>query len=67
VHAQQAQRILNAVLDRGINFVDTSNDYGTSESYIGEFLSRRRDEFSLATKVGCRMVPAGDHDETGPT
>ena len=64
VNAQQAQRMLGAVLDRGINFVDTSNDYGTSETYIGEFLSQRRDEFSLATKVGCRMVPAGDHDET---
>ncbi|HEY2595848.1 MAG TPA: aldo/keto reductase, partial [Chloroflexota bacterium] len=60
----QAQRILGAVLEAGVTFVDTSNDYGLSESFIGEFLSDRRGEFTLATKVGCNMVPAGDHDDT---
>lgn len=63
----QAQRILSAVLDSGITFVDTSNDYGRSEAYIGQFLSERRGEYSLATKVGCEMVNAGDHDETPHT
>ena len=63
----QAQRILGAVLDSGITFVDTSNDYGRSETYIGQFLSQRRGEYNLATKVGCNMVPAGDHDETPHT
>jgi aryl-alcohol dehydrogenase-like predicted oxidoreductase len=64
VTPSQGERILDAVLDAGVTFVDTSNDYGLSESYIGEFLSDRRGEFTLATKVGCSMVPAGDHDET---
>jgi aryl-alcohol dehydrogenase-like predicted oxidoreductase len=63
----QAQRILEAVLDSGITFVDTANDYGRSETYIGQFLSQRRGEYNLATKVGCNMVPAGDHDETPHT
>jgi aryl-alcohol dehydrogenase-like predicted oxidoreductase len=63
----QAQAILTAVLDSGINFIDTSNDYGRSEAFIGEFLASRRDEYRLATKVGCSMVPAGDHDETPHT
>jgi aryl-alcohol dehydrogenase-like predicted oxidoreductase len=49
----QAQRILNAVLDSGINFIDTSPDYGTSEELIGRLLSHRRREFFLATKCGC--------------
>lgn len=44
---------LNAVLDAGINFLDTANDYGNSEEMIGRFLSHRRDEFLLATKCGC--------------
>ena len=44
---------LNAVLDAGINFVDTANDYGNSEEMIGRFLRHRRDEFILATKCGC--------------
>ncbi len=60
----QAERILNAVLDSGINFVDTSYDYGMSEEYIGKFLSRRRGEFLLATKCGCTLVNKGDHDDT---
>ena len=60
----QAERILNAVLDCGINFIDTSYDYGMSEEYIGRFLSRRRGEFYLATKCGCTLVNKGDHDDT---
>ncbi len=60
----QADRILNAVLDAGINFIDTAYDYGRSEEYIGRFISGRRNEYYLATKCGCTVVDAGDHDET---
>lgn len=61
---EQAETILNAVLDGDINFIDTANDYGKSEMYIGQFLSKRRDAFYIATKCGCHMLFAGDHDET---
>jgi len=61
---EQANTILNAVVDAGINFIDTSNDYGKSEMYIGQYLAKRRDEYYLATKCGCNMQFAGDHDET---
>jgi aryl-alcohol dehydrogenase-like predicted oxidoreductase len=64
---EEASSILAAVLDDGITFVDTANDYGLSEQYIGRFLADRRDEYALATKCGCTMVPAGDHDETPHT
>ena len=64
VRDEQADTILGAVLDAGITFVDTANDYGRSEEYIGRFLADRRDEYVLATKCGCSMIPAGDHDET---
>jgi aryl-alcohol dehydrogenase-like predicted oxidoreductase len=60
----EAERILNAVLDAGINFIDTAYDYGLSEEYIGRFISHRRDEYFLATKCGCTVVNAGHHDET---
>ena len=63
VSAAQADRILNAVLDSGINFVDTSYNYGMSEEYIGRFLSHRRSEYILATKCGCYLSPAGQHDD----
>jgi aryl-alcohol dehydrogenase-like predicted oxidoreductase len=45
-------RLLNAVLDLGINFIDTAPAYGLSEERIGSALSSRRREFVLSTKVG---------------
>src|SRR3954470_10786260 len=51
----QAESILNAVLDAGINFIDTANDYGRSEEFIGKYISGRRSEYYLATKCGCTV------------
>jgi aryl-alcohol dehydrogenase-like predicted oxidoreductase len=62
----QAETILNAVVDRGINFIDTANDYGRSEEYIGQFLSNRRHEFYLATKCGCTVVPKDENTDDTP-
>jgi aryl-alcohol dehydrogenase-like predicted oxidoreductase len=50
---EDAGRLLNAVLDGGINLIDTSPDYGGSEDLIGRHIGRRRDEFFLASKCGC--------------
>lgn len=50
---QHAERLLNTVLDKGINFIDTSIDYGRSEELIGRFISHRRSEYFLASKCGC--------------
>lgn len=46
-------RILNAVLDAGVNLIDTSIDYEHSEERIGRHVGHRRDDFLLATKCGC--------------
>ena len=46
----QRRTILNAVLDSGINFIDTAKGYGNSEELIGRYLSHRRSGFYLATK-----------------
>jgi aryl-alcohol dehydrogenase-like predicted oxidoreductase len=51
--AGEASAILNAVLDNGINYIDTSPDYGYSEELIGRHISHRRGEFILASKCGC--------------
>jgi aryl-alcohol dehydrogenase-like predicted oxidoreductase len=53
VSEEQAERILNAVLDAGINFIDTSIDYGVAEERIGMYISHRRSEYFLASKCGC--------------
>jgi aryl-alcohol dehydrogenase-like predicted oxidoreductase len=49
----EAGRLLNTVLDEGINFIDTSIDYGRSEELIGTFIAHRRSEYVLASKCGC--------------
>jgi aryl-alcohol dehydrogenase-like predicted oxidoreductase len=50
-------RLLDGVLDAGINLVDTAPAYGSSEARIGEYLkaSGRRSEIVLSTKVGERF------------
>src|SRR5690349_13200777 len=63
VTEEQAETILNAVLDAGINFLDTSNDYGRSEEFIGRFISNRRDEYFLATKCGCTVIPKDENTD----
>ena len=62
----EAEKILNSVVDNGITFIDTANDYGRSEEYIGRYLSRRRNEFVLATKCGCTMVRRNDTTDDTP-
>lgn len=61
VEEEQAETILHAVLDCGINFIDTAPDYGLSEERIGRYLSSRRKEFYLATKCGCDPIQQEDH------
>ncbi|WP_254768020.1 aldo/keto reductase [Salinilacihabitans rarus] len=53
---EEAHELLDAAWERGINFVDTANVYGTphgtSEEYIGEWLEDHdREDFVLASKV----------------
>jgi aryl-alcohol dehydrogenase-like predicted oxidoreductase len=63
---EKAETILNAVLDSGINFIDTSNDYGRSEEFIGRFIASRRREYFLATKCGCTVVKKDEHTDETP-
>ena len=49
------ERLLNGVLDAGINLIDTSPDYGSSEEHIGRCIAHRRDEYFLASKCGCAV------------
>jgi aryl-alcohol dehydrogenase-like predicted oxidoreductase len=63
---EEAGRLLNTVLDEGINFIDTSIDYGRSEERIGKLIGHRRSEYVLASKCGCVPdAPQGtDHVHT---
>ncbi len=50
---EHMNRLLNAVVDAGINFIDTSYDYIDAELDIRRSLFDRYSEFHLATKCGC--------------
>lgn len=67
ISESQAETILNAVLDAGINYIDTSIDYGLSEERIGRYIGHRRDEYFLASKCGCLVgAPAAPRGERSP-
>lgn len=55
-------KILDAVFDFGINFIDTADKYGgggRSEQALGRLLGPRRKEIILATKFGKQLDKAG--------
>jgi aryl-alcohol dehydrogenase-like predicted oxidoreductase len=62
--------VVDAALEQGITFFDTSNTYGNprgrSEEFLGEVLQGRRDQVVLATKFGMDMGdglgPRGSRD-----
>ena len=55
-----AGRLLNQVLDAGINLIDTARGYGLSEERIGRYLAHRRSEYLLSTKVGYGIPGVAD-------
>jgi aryl-alcohol dehydrogenase-like predicted oxidoreductase len=57
IEDEAAGALLNAVLDEGINLIDTSIDYGRSEELIGRYVGHRRNEYFLASKCGCLLGP----------
>jgi aryl-alcohol dehydrogenase-like predicted oxidoreductase len=48
----EASRLLNGVLDRGVNVIDTAECYNESETLIGKAIGDRRNEFFVFTKCG---------------
>jgi aryl-alcohol dehydrogenase-like predicted oxidoreductase len=47
--------VVDAALDAGINFFDTSDSYGDSEARLGQALGNRRDRVLIATKFGSEV------------
>lgn len=61
---QEAQRLVDACIDGGINVFDTSNMYslGRSEEILGEVLEGRRDQVLISGKARMR-IGDGPNDE----
>ncbi|HEV8607079.1 MAG TPA: aldo/keto reductase [Tepidisphaeraceae bacterium] len=49
---EKAGKILNLLLDRGVNVIDTAASYEASEEVIAEAIGHRRKEFVLISKCG---------------
>ena len=53
---EKADRVLDLLLEYGINHIDTAASYGDSELRVAPWMARHRDRFFLATKTGDRMA-----------
>ena len=49
---QEVADILNTILDRGVNLIDTAAAYAGSEEAIGGAIGHRRDDYVLVSKCG---------------
>ena len=56
---EEAKKIFDLFVSKGGNFIDTANVYqnGTSEKYVGEFISSERERFVVATKYTLATNP----------
>ena len=52
VDAKATRKLIEVMVEKGINYIDTARGYTVSESYLGEALEGVRDKFILATKTG---------------
>ena len=50
--SQEVAAILNTLLDRGVNLIDTAAGYSGSEEAIGAAIGHRRDDYVLVSKCG---------------
>ena len=54
IDAAAARKLLDAVEEAGINFIDSARGYSVSEELIGGAIEGRREKFVLATKTMSR-------------
>jgi aryl-alcohol dehydrogenase-like predicted oxidoreductase len=59
---EQAGKVLNLLLDRGVNLIDTAAAYLGSEELIGKAVGHRRDDYFLVSKCGRRVEGAEGED-----
>ena len=62
IDAAGTRKLMEQMVDAGINYVDTARGYTVSESFLGEALEGIRDKFILATKSMARTREAMAQD-----
>ena len=62
VDVPAVRTLMEAMREKGVNYIDTARGYTVSEQYIGEALEGMRDRFVLATKSMARTKEAMEKD-----
>lgn len=62
VDAETTKQLIHAMVEKGMNYIDTARGYTVSEAYLGEALEGVRDKFVLATKSMARTKAAMAQD-----
>src|SRR5689334_24508886 len=65
---QRTEKILNFLLDHGVNLIDTAASYKNSEEVIGDSIAKRRDQYILVSKCGQKVegVDGVDGEDWSP-
>lgn len=58
VDAQTTRKLMERMMEAGINYIDSARGYTVSEAFLGEALEGIRDKFVLATKSMARTKEA---------
>lgn len=58
IDAEGTKALIEDLIDKGVNFIDTARGYTVSEEYLGYALEGVRDKFVLATKSMARTKEA---------
>ncbi len=62
IEKDEMPALVDALIDAGINYIDTARGYTVSEEYIGAAIEGRRDKFILATKSMARDKAGMERD-----
>lgn len=58
IDAEDTKKLINKLINQGVNFIDTARGYTVSEEYLGFALQGVRDKFVIATKSMARTKEA---------
>jgi aryl-alcohol dehydrogenase-like predicted oxidoreductase len=56
IDRQRATKLLNGLLDAGVNLIDTAAQYQDSEEMIAQAIGSRRGQFVLVSKCGTKLA-----------
>ncbi|NLE28560.1 MAG: aldo/keto reductase [Phycisphaerae bacterium] len=59
----EGEKILNEVLDHGVNLIDTADCYSNAEEIIGKTIAYRRKDYILVTKGGHNVSQSGGGED----